>query len=179
MKTKDLSKYMKRDREKRKAKGLCTSCGNRAEKGRVRCTACRERHRKRDKLRTDKFGVAGRCRSCGSVPEKGKTCESCKKRARESSREASRRLRNEVLDAYGAACACCGETERVFLCIDHVNNDGAEHRKKVGSVGVYRSIIKNNFPPEFQVLCWNCNMAKQILGTCPHQCWINTVLSSL
>ena len=30
-------------------------------------------------------------------------------------------------------------------------------------------LITNNFPMGFQILCWNCNVAKGILGVCPHQ----------
>lgn len=81
-------------------------------------------------------------------------------------------LRQQVLDAYGARCLCCGEEGDVFLTIDHVNNDGAEHRRELGSSGgpqFYRDIIERGFPPEFQVLCFNCNMAKHLRGECPHQ----------
>ncbi len=30
-------------------------------------------------------------------------------------------------------------------------------------------LITNNFPKGFQILCWNCNKAKGVLGKCPHQ----------
>lgn len=80
-----------------------------------------------------------------------------------------RRAKQEAMEAYGGQCACCGENELVFLCIDHVNNDGAEHRKEVGSgTSMYRWLRKNKYPSGFQVLCWNCNAAKSILGKCPH-----------
>jgi hypothetical protein len=38
-------------------------------------------------------------------------------------------IREDVIAAYGGRCACCGEFERDFLTLDHVNNDGAEHRR--------------------------------------------------
>jgi hypothetical protein len=44
------------------------------------------------------------------------------------------KLSMEVLIHYNGnppRCACCGETEERFLTIDHINNDGAEHRRKV------------------------------------------------
>jgi len=69
-------------------------------------------------------------------------------------------------------CACCGEREWKFLSIDHINNDGAEHRKKIGNKGgdhIYRWLVRNNFPKGFQVLCHNCNQAKGHYGICPHQ----------
>jgi len=30
-------------------------------------------------------------------------------------------------------------------------------------------LVTNNFPKGFQILCWNCNFAKGMLGKCPHQ----------
>lgn len=40
----------------------------------------------------------------------------------------ARRLKLEVLAGYGGKCICCGETHPAFLTVDHINNDGAEHR---------------------------------------------------
>ncbi len=75
-----------------------------------------------------------------------------------------------VLEHYGKKCACCGEAQPEFLAIDHVNNDGAEHRRSVHSgKHIIRWLIQNNFPDGFQVLCFNCNMAKSVYGICPHQ----------
>lgn len=85
--------------------------------------------------------------------------------------------RNEVRDAVykaygGYRCACCGETERAFLSIDHVNNDGSVHRRqnnlKTGEQ-MYRWLIRNKFPSGFQILCMNCNWGKRSNnGVCPH-----------
>lgn len=71
-------------------------------------------------------------------------------------------------------CACCGEKHLEFLSIDHINGGGNKHRKEMvnqgGSGGnIYWWLIKNDFPPGFQVLCHNCNMAKGFYGHCPHQ----------
>lgn len=59
----------------------------------------------------------------------------------------------------------------MFLTLDHVLNDGAKHRREIGAngLGVYYWLRDNAFPSGFQVLCWNCNLAKRILGVCPHQ----------
>lgn len=81
------------------------------------------------------------------------------------------RLRVDAIEHFGGKCACCGETEPDFLAIDHINNDGAEHRKEIGSDGraLYLWLRRNNYPEGFQVLCHNCNMAKGLYGICPHQ----------
>jgi hypothetical protein len=40
-------------------------------------------------------------------------------------RDKHQRNRDLVFAHYGEQCACCGESERLFLTIDHINNDGA------------------------------------------------------
>ena len=81
----------------------------------------------------------------------------------------NRRRREQVLNAYGHQCKCCGVGEFEFLAIDHVNNDGVERRKEHGSGQQFIGwLIKHEFPEEFQVLCHNCNMAKGFYGQCPH-----------
>jgi ribosomal protein L37AE/L43A len=83
-------------------------------------------------------------------------------------------VRDEVYRAYGGyKCACCGETEPSFLSIDHINNDGAAHKRKYNlhtGEQLYRWLKRNNFPAGFQVLCMNCQWGKRNNnGVCPHQ----------
>ncbi len=80
------------------------------------------------------------------------------------------KLKNTVLTHYGARCVCCGEDEIAFLALDHKENDGADHRRKIGIGHVfYRWIIDNNYPSSIQVLCNNCNIGKHKNGgSCPH-----------
>jgi len=77
--------------------------------------------------------------------------------------------RQQMLDMYGRACNCCGESEERFLTLDHKRNDGNIERKKYGSSAAYRLAIKAYQPHKYEVLCFNCNIAKSIDGTCPHQ----------
>lgn len=85
-------------------------------------------------------------------------------------------MRIKCLSHYGgnpAKCACCEEKTYEFLGIDHINGKGNKHRKEVGTKKdggtIYQWIIRNNFPPMFQVLCHNCNLAKGFYGNCPHK----------
>jgi hypothetical protein len=70
-------------------------------------------------------------------------------------------------------CNCCSEKEIKFLSIDHINGGGTQHLKKI-KMSLVDWLIKNNYPKGFQVLCYNCNMAKGIYGKCPHK-WIKKV----
>lgn len=79
------------------------------------------------------------------------------------------KLRDEVFAAYGNKCACCSETEPAFLSIDHINGGGNKHRKEIGWGMLYRWLKNNEYPSGFQILCFNCNMAKCFSGICPHQ----------
>jgi len=89
-------------------------------------------------------------------------------------------LRMAALIYYGGErpfCACCGDQHIEFLSIDHIDNNGAAHRKELSygkkskgtSVQVNRWLRDNNYPSGFQVLCHNCNFAKHVYKICPHQ----------
>ena len=60
-------------------------------------------------------------------------------------------------------CACCGTTEN--LAIDHIAGNGRQHRLELfGNANPgwrFRIwLIKNNYPPGYQVLCKRCNSSK-------------------
>jgi hypothetical protein len=82
-------------------------------------------------------------------------------------------LRKKIILAYGGKCSCCGETEPIFLELDHSDNSGAAHRKAIGrgSKACYAWLKKRGFPHEgYQLLCANCNQGrKRNGGICPHK----------
>ena len=79
------------------------------------------------------------------------------------------KIKNKVFEHYGKTCACCGESIKEFLTIDHINGNGTKHRKKINN-NLYIWLVTNNFPEGFQTLCFNCNWGKHINdGICPHQ----------
>ena len=65
-----------------------------------------------------------------------------------------------MFDHYGRVCQHCGSSDD--LTIDHVNEDGAEHRLEIGrgSINFYRWLVRNDFPNDFQTLCRRCNTRK-------------------
>jgi len=79
----------------------------------------------------------------------------------------------QVLTHYSAGamcCNCCGESGYEFLCIDHIDGGGHQHRKDVGNgITFLRWLINNQYPAGFQILCHNCNMARAFYGECPHK----------
>jgi hypothetical protein len=87
-------------------------------------------------------------------------------------REARERNRARIIEEYGGRCSCCGETELPFLTIEHMDGVPPSHRDKRGrrlsSGALYRQIIREGFPSNLTVLCWNCNMARAHYGACPH-----------
>lgn len=83
-------------------------------------------------------------------------------------------LKREVFGAYGGECYCCHLKDIRFLTLDHINGDGAEHRKRENTKSgqhTYKWIKKNNFPQDiFRVACFNCNCAAFANNNiCPHQ----------
>jgi hypothetical protein len=90
---------------------------------------------------------------------------------RKQKRSAYARNRELAIQYYGGKCACCGEIELTFLDLDHINNDGAYHRRTDSTARNSATWAKKHgYPPIFQVLCSNCNQGKQRNGgVCPHQ----------
>jgi hypothetical protein len=87
-------------------------------------------------------------------------------------------IKEEVIDHYGGKCECCGIEDIDFLTIDHISNNGADHKrqiklengKPIGSV--IRWLYKNGCPDNLnlRVLCFNCNTGRYHNGgICPHK----------
>jgi len=113
-----------------------------------------------------KDGYGWHCKPCFTVyKDKWKKSD----RGRESAIDYKKRKKQIVLDHYGHVCACpgCKITDFDFLTIDHIEGNGAAHRKELGGQWVYTWLIANNFPPGFQLLCYNCNCAKKNKPACP------------
>ena len=88
-----------------------------------------------------------------------------------------REARKLALKKYGGSppkCACCGEKEYRFLCIDHVDGGGNAHRmllSRTTRLGLMGWLVQTRKKPkQYQVLCYNCNMGKEGEDKiCPHQ----------
>lgn len=147
-----------------KEKNICGTCKGPSD-GCWSCPKCRKE--KRDKVAELRRRGICTSDSCGKPVAPGrKLCDKCLKYHRNE----HYKLRDQAFAAYGGAvCVCCGETEKVFLCLDHINNDGAQDRRR-GRATLYRRLRAAKWPPGFQILCHNCNYAKHVTkGNCPHK----------
>ena len=99
-------------------------------------------------------------------------------------KEKRARVKEAVFAAYGGfKCACCGEVEKKFLTLDHIENNGSVMRKQIykgnkkGNTAGYHTyywLARNGFPAGYQVLCMNCNYGKRMnKGVCPHKATCN------
>lgn len=140
--------------------GVCTQCKTHtAADGFTYCQRCRERSLTASRK--------------WSAKERKNNPERVKDRAHRE----HLRLKAQVFDAYGGPrCACCEEDVFDLLTIDHVNNDGAEQRRKLGNGStcksrvVYAWLRRNNYPSGYQVLCFSCNAGRFLNGgVCPHK----------
>ena len=145
----------------------------------------RDRYREQHRIHAAKVYHAkrekGLCIRCGLVPPRdGRIeCADCQVKnsviRRGYATRKHQKRRAIVLAGYGGTCACCRESTPQFLTLDHVNNDGAAHRKELNNgdtrnnARVYDDAIRRGFPSDLQLLCWNCNCAKAFYGECPHR----------
>lgn len=150
-------------------KGLCR-CGKEKQLGSYLCEVCKRMQRKN----AQKHAASGICR-CGKPAEiDKKSCKDCLSRRAGYARREQQKLRHDAIMAYGGyICNCCGETERLFLELDHIYGGGCAHRRAVGNSGstVIRWLKQNNYPEGLmQVLCSNCNTGRaRNGGICPHK----------
>lgn len=139
----------------------------------------RQRATRRQREWRERAIAAGKCGACGvNDPRPGKVeCQTCVDRKRAITVALEAKARAALYQhAGGERCACCGETEPLFLTLDHIADDGADHRRAIsGKNGgaSYRAIAgwmkRHGWPVIFQVLCMNCNMGKaRNGGVCPH-----------
>lgn len=145
----------------------------------------RAKVRKSAQARRDRARASGLCVTCcQKKPISGKKrCRLCldaltnryRKNAvaiRETAKRGRQRLKLQVFEAYGGCrCSCCGETEIVFLTLEHTDGGGRRHRKQMGGGDkVYAHLRRTGFPAGYEVLCWNCNAGRHFNGgVCPHK----------
>ena len=85
-------------------------------------------------------------------------------------------LKREVFEHYCGGvvhCQClnCPITNIDLLTVDYKKGNGIHHKSKKGNriseLHLWSWLKRNNYPKEFQILCWFCNSAKGIGKRCP------------
>ncbi len=122
----------------------------------------------------------GKCAHCRNLTRPGKsTCKVCKDKTVSWQRERHSLRRAFLIKYYGSQCKCCGEDEYQFLMFDHINDDGAKHRRSLtGKNKVGHQLVDDLFrriksgrssPYKIRLLCANCNTGRaRNNGVCPH-----------
>jgi hypothetical protein len=123
-------------------------------------------HKTWDQKRTEELAARGLCRSHKRPLLTGyKTlCDQCKENGKKASRVWYQHLKESVMKMYGGACVCCGEDYIKFLCLDHILPCRGQ-RDLLGK-NLYRKLQLEGLSPDYQVLCWNCNMYKRDKEKC-------------
>jgi hypothetical protein len=111
------------------------------------------------------------CDNCGarlSPPKKLFCSRRCQRKAETA------KLRAEFIEAYGGKCQCpggCDVDEPDFLSLDHIFNDGAQHRKQIRRGNIYRELKGLGWPKDrYRLLCYCCNQGRARRGgRCPHE----------
>lgn len=154
-----------------KENSLCFRCGKETINNKISCEECSLKINKINKKQYEQLLKNNLCVLCGKNKVIDKTyCGECVQKRNIWYKKSDTRIKNKiereknkkiVLDHYGNKCVICRETDTDVLSIDHINNDGKEHRKQTG-IGshFYDWIIENNFPMDLQILCCNCNIKK-------------------
>jgi len=87
------------------------------------------------------------------------------------------KVKNEMFDAYGHFCSCCGESEEVFLSLEHIGagGRGQRDRERLGSgFAVWVELKRLGWPKEgYTILCMNCQRGSLLEGGCPHKRKVN------
>ena len=155
--------------------GPCTTCGVKHAYVRPTGLEALYSHPKTGKTICNKcynqIPRKGFCVECGkkesarwSSNEKGTICHTCEMVCYRQ------KIKLVVFGHYskGKPVCCvkgCNIDDMDMLALDHINDDGAVHRKKVNArtgTFMYEWAIRNNFPPIFNIMCWNHNIKKQM-----------------
>ena len=152
-----------------KSQGRCVQCGARqTEDGKAQCEVCLLNQR----VRRAERKANGLCVQC-SAPSMNYHCARCSIHRWRMTKQNYQRAKAKVRAMYGSVCACCGESEIEFLTIDHINGDGAAHRRALGQTrGMSRTLLRwllSERRSDIQMLCYNCNCSKRVSGVCPHE----------
>jgi hypothetical protein len=142
------------------------------------CNACRRLARKEY---SKQYGRTYYLKNVNRIKEKTTRYQKAnpelkRKWSREFMARKARFVTTQVFAHYSGGtwqCACCGESEREFLTIDHTSEGGSRMNRELGiprgGMPLYSWLFKNNYPLGFELVCMNCNLSRaKHRGVCVH-----------
>ena len=80
-------------------------------------------------------------------------------------------VRLKVIAGYGGKCACCAIDDIKILTLDHTICNGNVERRMFSMNAIYRRVLRDGFPQDYEILCLNCNCGRAISKdkVCPHK----------
>lgn len=159
-------------RQQKLEQGLCTHCGTNPiafDRSPSRCEVCLDSRAKRARELREQRRLENLCPYCSQPKLENRiTCGKCPTFKRNNSKRPKKIpsivWKLKFIEAYGGKCACCGETEIMFLTADHINRDGNKDRIR----DKYRRYVQNP-RTDIRILCFNCNCGRELNnGICPH-----------
>jgi hypothetical protein len=109
------------------------------------------------------LGIRNSCKGCMKQQLSKYYC-----RSTEGKKLRRHQIKKEGILAYGGKCNCCGESNPFFLTIEH--KFGRSKDDDFRSAKMWSYLKRNGWPQDkYELLCFNCNCAKNILGYCPHK----------
>ena len=150
-----------------------------------KCSTCQKKKKETEfyKNRYNKDGLDWECKKCKLGREKKEYAENPKVRERrketakrynkanrgviyERHNEKYREVVTKLFNLLGNKCANCENTDKRVLQVDHINGDGAKHRKERNYAWwkIYADMIKSVEAGEnkYQLLCANCNLVNAV-----------------
>lgn len=80
------------------------------------------------------------------------------------------KLRGRFFEIYGDRCVCCGESNKRFLTLGHINNDGYLEKANFDHKMIMKKAIEHPDFTKYETQCFNCNTGAHMNGgVCPHK----------
>lgn len=155
---------------KKKATGVCTRCGKNPLFTSSSCLNCIESRRLAAMTERGRRQKLGLCIRCGKLPSDRKSvCNPCHITTTDRKKGQKRNLRERVVTYLGGKCECCSESIPLLLNVDHINGGGKYERTSNKVKRMYLQILAGE-RPDLRLLCFNCNMGRNLNGgVCPHK----------